>query len=201
MKRLLLIAALWAAVQSANAATTTLNFDEFTVDLSNLPTLDSYQGLQWQGWAVFDAPDYQDIFNNTYNPPSLENFVINNGGLDVATVVSATRFDFLGASVSTFALNDDFDPTISAITLEIDAYRGAMLVGNLTIQLSANSFNAFTVDYSDIDRLEFRGDAADKWWALDDFQFESVPVPESPSRFSVLGALALLAVAGWRGRK
>ena len=153
--QLALLAASLAGIFTANASVV-VDFDSIATPLSwdsgvyahtfhyaAMPV--GYAGFTWIGqWGVGNGADYQTAYGNSYTAPSLPNFAYNENA-DFSIAVADGKFDFIGASVSTWAQGDAFATfgagQSSSRTLTAQGSLGGVNVGApITVNLSPTGF-------------------------------------------------------------
>jgi hypothetical protein len=165
---------------------TVVTFDDINLDLTpgyvtNIPN--GYEGLSWSNFFVVNAVLLSNkdgyLTGANYGMVSPPN-VAFNGRANPAEIDSpGTDFNFLSVYL-TGVWN-------SNLNIEVEGFRGGILVYDQTVVAAATNATPFTFDYLDIDRLylnSFGGQVAfgpvpDYNFAMDNFTFEFVPEPSS----------------------
>ena len=158
-----------------------IDFDDLPTNLSSQGMLygeipQNYQGLVWtpydldDGWNVNNGNTYKSAYKNSYDPPSLNNFVSNSGASVAAA--SGALFNFEGAYFSAWAQNNAFQ-SWSARNVTVNGYNGSSLVGSASIALSSTGYTWLQADFQDVTRVEILGGEG-KYWIMDNF---TIPEP------------------------
>jgi hypothetical protein len=156
----------------------------------------SYGGLNWTGWEVANGSDYKSVYANSYTSSS-GNFAYNGDGVRGVST-AGSLFNFLGADFSTWAQNNAFQ-SFSSETVTVEGYRDATLVNSDSWNLASNAFVLHTfTGFDNIDTLVIKSDGDGRWFAMDNFEYTAVAVPE-PSTMLLLSS-GLLGLLGLRRR-
>lgn len=190
-------------VCASQAAGIVLNFDEFkNLNGVAIPLPANYGGFTWDAnFYVYDTPSYQSGYFNTYGAPSAPNFVFNAYGVVTVQTTSGAPFNFISAEFSTWAsynqpYYDDLSILRSSLSVTVNGYSGATLVGSASLNLIPTGFSTLTANLNGVDRLEFVNDGVDgHWWIMDNFTYE--PVPE-PRDLAIAVGFGLLGLAAFR---
>ena len=174
---------------------TVVTFDDFVNTHPGNATFitNSYQGLTWSNFAVLNAvldKPINGLSGYYYGTVTPSNVALNAFGAP-AEIDSTTNFSFLNVYL-TGAWN-------SNLNIQVQGFRGATMLYDTTVVVSATSPTLFNFTYLNIDRLYFNsfggeyagfpGGSAEHF-AMDNFTFEFVPEP-SPLLLTAAGALLL----------
>jgi hypothetical protein len=202
IKRITLVLTLFVLVVfgTSLARATTYDFDSLATPSDQggqhwgvVPT--SYGGLNWSGWEVANGDDYKSVYSNSYTAPSSPNFAYNGDGALTVTI-TGSPFNFLGAYFSPWAQNNGIQ-SFSSQTVKVEGYSGAILVNSDSWNLEPDEFVLHTVTgFDNIDKLVITSDGNGRWFAMDNFEYTSTPVPE-PATMLLLGS-GLLGIWGFR---
>lgn len=100
-------------------------------------------------------------------------------------MTSGSTFDFIGASFTGWAYNNDYNSSFTSRTITVEGYSGGSLVGSVSMNLSASQYDWLSTNLLGVDELRFQNDGiAGRWWLMDNFTYE--PVPE-PATLALLG--------------
>jgi hypothetical protein len=157
----------------------------------------------WGGsFYAYGNDPYDSSFLNTYGAPSGA-FAYNAFGDSPITMSSSVPFYFNGAYFSTWAESNQF-ASFSSLTIEIQGYNGANLVGTVVANLSPNSFDFVTADFSDVTSLVFTnscGNCSGQWWLMDNFTYnQQVGTTPEPGTMITFGSGLLIAIGAIRRR-
>ena len=175
----LLFFILLSPVMTGLAVADVIYFDDITTsDFEAVPS--EYCGFNWgtdEFGVVSDSAYSSYHYNNTYGSPSGEYAAFNDRGKEnlVVTSISGNYFDFNGAYFSGWAQeNQCCEFTATSIT--VYGYRDEVLVGTVSMDLSASQYDWLQADMAGINKLEFVSSGNNKFWIMDDFTFnENIP--------------------------
>ncbi|MCD4769735.1 MAG: hypothetical protein K8R35_06160 [Bacteroidales bacterium] len=170
---------LLSPVMTGLAVADVIYFDDITTDDFKAVPLE-YRGFNWgtnEFGVVSDSAYSAYHYNNTYGSPSGEYAAFNDRGHDnlVVTSISGDCFVFNGAYFFGWAQeNQCYEFTATSIT--INGYRDEVLVGTVSMDLSASQYDWLQADMGGINKLEFVSSGNNKFWVMDDFTFnENIP--------------------------
>lgn len=183
------------------SAATVIGFDDIGTrnNFDNLGISGNYQGFHWtdstgfgnsDGWA--SATTSYRVLNETLTPASGNGYAWNWNGLQSLFIDFGSATDVTGAFFAN-GIYGGHNPGSEASTIQMFGYDA---LGNLVASsgiLGLNTgFQFLGAGFNDIFRLEFRAEAAGRWFMIDDLIInESVPVP-APAGLGLF-ALGLLA--------
>ncbi len=191
----------------STSCATLVTFDDLSETGSGSFIFGNYQGLGWDGVLAHNAILATNLFagwipnltngltGDYYGMVSLSNvaaiFGSNDLGPNSEVDSPGTNFNFLSAYL-TGTWN-------SNVNIEVQGFRGGLLLYDQTVVASATNPTLFTFNYLNIDRLYFDcfgGQPAfgvqgnDYLFTMDNFSFEFVPEP-STVLLTAAGALLL----------
>ena len=165
---------LLSPVMTGLAVADIIYFDDITTgDFEAVPS--EYCGFNWgtnEFGVVSDSAYSSYHYNNTYGSPSGEYAAFNDRGHNnlVITSISGNYFDFNGVSFSGWAQEDQFCE-FTATSITVNGYRDEVLVGTVSMDLSAGQYDWLQADMAGINKLEFVSSGNNKFWIMDDFTF------------------------------
>ena len=170
---------LLSPVMTGLAVADVIYFDDITTsDFEAVPS--EYCGFNWgtdEFGVVSDSAYSSYHYNNTYGSPSGEYAAFNDKGHDnlVVTSISGDCFIFNGAYFSGWAQENQYNE-FTATSIIVNGYRDEVLVGTVSMDLSASQYDWLQADMAGINKLEFVSSGNNKFWIMDDFTFnENIP--------------------------
>ena len=165
---------LLSPVMTGLAVADVIYFDDITTgDFEAVPL--EYCGFNWgtnEFGVVSDRAYSAYHYNNTYGSPSGEYAAFNDRGHDnlVVTSISGDCFVFNGAYFSGWA-QENLCYEFTATSITVNGYRDEVLVGTVSMDLSASQYDWLQADMAGINKLEFVSSGNNKFWIMDDFTF------------------------------
>ena len=165
---------LLSPVMTGLAVADVIYFDDITTgDFEAVPL--EYCGFNWgtnEFGVVSDSAYSSYHYNNTYGSPSGEYAAFNDRGHNnlVITSISGNYFDFNGVSFSGWA-QENLCYEFTATSITVNGYRDEILVGTVSMDLSASQYDWLQADMAGINKLEFVSSGNNKFWIMDDFTF------------------------------
>lgn len=207
MRQLLVIPVLLAALMGVHRAqAAVVNFDDVDTSATGSAfVISPYQGFIW---GAINNPGFTALndahwtgggnYNNSPGAPSGPNGVLNSGIVNIARDDSSP-FDFLGAYFAPFTSNNDISSQGStALSLFVEGYNGASLVGTVSTQFTAAGYVWLPASLLGVTSLTMYGTNPaiapfQTRWAMDNFTYAPAGTVPTPASFWLMG-LGLLAL-------
>jgi hypothetical protein len=180
---------------TSRCSATIITFDDLSVPVSAPLLTNRYQGLIWSNVAVDNAildGTANGLSGYYYGMITPSNVALNAHGNPAEIDAAGTNFNFFTAYLT--------GAWESNLNVEVQGFRGGILLYDQTVVAAATNPTLFAFDYLNIDRLHFASfggqyagfgsDGAE--FAMDNLTVEFVPEPSSFLLTSI-GALTLWA--------
>jgi hypothetical protein len=180
-----LASALIVAAASRPASAQVATFDDVASEDGPAPGY-AVPGLVWTNWLTLNADG--DIGRGAADCLVSGTSCGYNGFGTRASITGATPFTFNSGYF--MAWYNGFAGGFGApVSLTVNGYFGAALLGSRTVELNPHGAQLLTFDYAGVDRVDFipNDNQGETWYLADDLAFNGVTVTPEP------GSLVLLA--------